>query len=151
MKRSSFKQKPGKLLKRTAFKQNGTSKEIKPQKRTKLPKLSTMRNKCDKTLTPLIKKLHPKCLLCGNDTQVAHHHFKKSTSSACRYYIPNLIPLCTPCHMRLHHDEILWTGRVVKSMGMEWLEDLEEEKQKEVKVDVHWYIENFERLSTYLT
>lgn len=147
MKRTPLKRKsplrarhPAKRAKRPL----GASKRVK---RTKLPKLTTMRNKADALLTPIVKKLHPRCLLCPAATQVAHHHFKKSTSSACRYHIPNLIPLCNPCHARLHHDEILWTGRVVQIMGLEWLAGLEEQKKKYTKVDVHWYIENYERLS----
>jgi len=157
MKRSSFKQKPSKPLKRTplkrtAFKQKGTPKRVKPNKRTKLPQLSTMRNKCDKLLTPIIKEMYPVCMFngyekCTYTTNVAHHHFKKAESNACRYYIPNLIGLCTFCHSRLHHHEIIWSGRVVAVKGLDWLEDLERQKKVEVKVDVHWYIENYERLS----
>lgn len=116
-----------------------------------LPSSKTMRNKCDGLLTPIVKKMYPQCLLCNNPTQVAHHHLKKSTSSACRYYIPNLINLCTPCHCRLHNDEILWTGRVIQIKGLDWLNDLEEKKREYVKTDVHFYIENYERLSKLLT
>jgi 5-methylcytosine-specific restriction endonuclease McrA len=135
-------------LKRTGFKTKKKAKK-KTVKRTKLPTVKSMRNKCDKLLTPIIKVMQPNCLLCGGETQVAHHHIKKSTSSALRYYIPNLIGLCTPCHCRLHNDEILWTGRVIKLKGMEWLEDLEEKKKEQVKTDVHFYIEHYERLSKY--
>lgn len=118
----------------------------KKAKRSKLPSSKTMRNKCDKLLTPIIKLMYPTCLFTGEPTEVAHHHFKKSTSSACRYYIPNLIPLTHKAHMRLHSDEILWAGRVVQNKGLEWLEDLERQKKVEVKTDVHWYMENYKRL-----
>lgn len=131
-----------------------TSKPLKRKKatkvRTKLPKLSTMRNKCDALLTPITKKLHPNCLLCGLETQVGHHHIKKSTSSALRYYLPNLIGLCNHCHLKLHCDEILWTGRVIKIMGMDWLDDLEEKKNVYTKIDIHYYIAEHKRLSDIL-
>jgi 5-methylcytosine-specific restriction endonuclease McrA len=109
-----------------------------------------MRNKCDKLLTPIVKAKNPRCLLCPSDTQVAHHHMKKSTSASCRYYLPNLIPLCHRCHMRLHADEILWAGRVIELKGIDWLRDLEEQKKKYVKTDVHYYIEQYELLSLHL-
>jgi len=118
--------------------------------RTKLPTVKTMRNKCDKLLTPIIKVMHPYCLFTGEETQVAHHAIKKSTSSALRYYLPNLIPLTHQAHLRLHSDEILWTGRLIKQKGMEWWDDLEERKNVYTKCDVHFYIENYERLSKIL-
>lgn len=150
MKKTPLKRKTPLKAKHPAKRSKLTAKAPKKPKRTKLPKLTTMRNKADALLTPIVKSRHPKCLLCPAPTQVAHHHFKKSTSSACRYYLPNLIPLCNPCHAMLHHDEILWTGRVVQIMGLDWLNDLEVKKREYVKVDVHWYIENYERLSILL-
>lgn len=131
-----------------------TSKPLRRKKatkvRSKLPKLSTLRNKCDAQLTPLTKKLHPNCLLCGGETQVGHHHIKKSTSNACRYYLPNLIGLCNHCHLKLHCDELLWCGRVIKIMGLDWLDDLEQEKRKDVKTDRQWYTEHLARLQGLL-
>ena len=118
----------------------------KPKKKGRDP-IKTLRNKCDGLLTPIVKKMHTECLLCGNETQVAHHHLRKSTSNACRYYIPNLVPLCTICHCKLHHDEILWTGRVVEIMGFDWLHDLEEKKKETVKISQTYYKEHFERLT----
>ena len=132
----------------TGFKAKKASKSKKT--RTKLPTVKTMRNKCDKLLTPIIKAMHPYCLFTGEETQVAHHAIKKSTSSALRYYLPNLIPLTHQAHLRLHSDEILWTGRLIKQKGMEWWDDLEERKNAYTKCDVHFYIENYDRLSKIL-
>jgi len=127
-----------------------TGKKPRKQK-TAVQKL---RDKADKMLTPIIKVLYPVCLFngydkCTYDTQVAHHHIKKSTSSALRYYVPNLIGLCTVCHCRLHNDEILWTGRVIVIMGMEWLADLEEVKKQEVRTNKQFYEDHIDNLSTY--
>jgi 5-methylcytosine-specific restriction endonuclease McrA len=119
-------------------------------KRAKLPTLKKLRDQCDKLLTPIIIKSHPKCMFCPNPTQVAHHHIKKSTSNSLRYYIKNLINLCHKCHFRLHNDEILWTGRVIQNKGLAWLDDLEEKKREYVKVDRFWYMENYEKLKQYL-
>lgn len=114
--------------------------------RKKLPKASTIRNKCDALLTPIIIKMHPKCLLCKEDTQVAHHHVKKSTSTRLRYEIENLIPLCNKCHLRLHCDEILWTSRIILIKGTEWFRELDRKKNEMVKADVHYYLANLSRL-----
>ena len=121
------------------------AKGIKPRKK-KLPTVKSMRNKCDALLTPIIKKMNPHCIFTGEETQVAHHAIKKSTSSALRYYIPNLVPLTHKSHMRLHSDEILWTGRLIAIKGLDWWQDLEEKKNEYVKCDVHHYIEEYARL-----
>lgn len=131
-------------------------KRVRKAKRAKLPAIKTMRNKCDKLLTPIIKEMHPYCLLQGSETcarvtQVAHHHVHKSRSTRLRYEIDNLIPLCHSCHMMLHQNESYWASKIVQIRGLEWFEELERLKNEEVKVDVHFYIENYERLREYLT
>lgn len=122
----------------------------KVKKRAKLPSVKTMRNKCDSLLTPIIQKMYPTCIFTGEPTQVAHHAIKKSTASALRYYLPNLIPLTHQAHLRLHCDEITWTGRLIAIKGMEWWEDLERERRKPMKCDVHYYIAEYTRLKEIL-
>lgn len=122
-----------------------------PTKRAKLPTVKSMRNKCDALLTPIIKKMYPYCIFTGQETQVAHHAVKKSSSSALRYYLPNLIPLTHIAHARLHHDEITWTGRLVALKGMDWWQDLERERKRAMKIDVHYYILEYARLQALFT
>jgi len=161
MKRSGFANKPRKPLKRTPLRAVASlqTSRHKPKtapkskvkaKKDKLPTVKKMRAKCDKLLTPIIKKLYPQCIFTGEPTQVAHHAIKKSTSSALRYYLPNLIPLTNQSHLRLHSDEILWTGKLIQVKGMDWWEDLMEKKNVYTKCDVHWYIENYNRLKELL-
>lgn len=154
--------KRNKPLKRTGFKRKTPSKKpkkarkrAKTKKRDKLPKIVTMRNKCDKLLTPIIKEMHPHCLLqgsatCAYETQVAHHHVHKSKSNRLRYEIDNLIPLCHSCHLMLHQNESYWASKVVAIRGIEWFEKIEKMKQETVKCDIHWYIANYERLRAIL-
>ena len=123
-----------------------TLKRTKVAKRAKLPTVKSMRNKCDALLTPIIKKMYPYCIFTGQETQVAHHAIKKSTSSALRYYIPNLIPLTNQSHLRLHCDEILWTGRLIEVKGLDWWQDLMQKKEVYTKCDVHHYISEYVRL-----
>jgi len=153
---TSFHTKPRKPLARTAIKTSskGSKSPVaksKPKKRSKLPAIKTTRNKCDKLLTPIIKAQHPECFLkasanCNFYTQVAHHHIKKSQSSALRYDIENLIPLCNACHMMLHANESVWVHELIERKGIEWARSLKE-KNVMVKTDVHFYLENLERLT----
>ncbi len=115
-------------------------------KKNKLPKISTVRNKCDALLSPIIKKMHPTCLLCGKETEVAHHHVHKGRSTRLRYEIDNLINLCNKCHLGLHYNESYWASRIVDIKGIEWFRDLDKKKDEYVKADVHFYIANLSRL-----
>ena len=107
--------------------------------------------KCDSLLSPVVKKLYPKCLLCGADTEVAHHFIKKSVSSYLRYFLPNLIPLCKKCHFRLHfNDEGLWNGKIALKKGKRWLNNLEKHKRDYVKCDKAYYEKIYKRLRKML-
>ena len=112
----------------------------------KLPKLKTVRNKCDALLTPIVKLLRPNCLLCGHPTEVAHHHIHKSQSTRLRYETENLINLCTPCHLKLHYNESMWASRIVEIKGIKWFQDIDRLGREIVKADVHYFIAQFKRL-----
>lgn len=146
LRRTGFKTKQKTPLRRTPLRAK------KKAKRTKLPAVTTMRNKCDKLLTPIIKEMYPVCLLrgsttCNYYTQVAHHHVHKSRSSRLRYDIENLIPLCHACHKMLHHDESFWGAKVAQIKGSEWFQYIEKAKQETVKTDVHFYLAEYKKLS----
>ena len=125
-------------------------KPIPKKPKKKLPTLKSLRTKTDGLLTPLIKQLFPKCLLCGKDTQVAHHHVHKAASNRLRYEISNLINLCKGCHFKLHQNESYWASRIVEIKGLEWFQKLEKIGTEYVKVDRFWYASNYERLSRLL-
>lgn len=112
----------------------------------KKPSIKTLRNKVDKLLTPWVIKKHKRCLLCPNKAQVAHHHVHKSQSSRLRYEEINLIPLCTPCHCKLHHNESYWASKVVEIKGVEWFKKLDKMKNEIVKTDRYFYEENYNRI-----
>lgn len=116
----------------------------------KKPSIKSLRNKCDALLSPLIIKLHPRCLLCSRPTQVAHHHVHKSKSSILRYDLENLINLCNSCHFALHQNESYYASRIVKIKGMKWFDYLERTKNKLIKTDIHFYQDNYERLDNAL-
>lgn len=151
MKRSNLTRKTPLKARKPLRAKKSPSKRSKPKKREKLPSVKTMRNKCDKLLTPIIKLQHPYCFLqisdnCARVTQVAHHHIKKSQSTAVRYDLNNLIALCHSCHMKLHSQETTWASLVVEKKGLLWWRRVYAASTKMVKADVHFYIENYERL-----
>lgn len=127
-----------------------------PLKRKSKSATSKLQAKCDKLLTPIIKSMYPVCLLngdpdnpnCTYDTQVAHHHVHKASSSRLRYYIPNLIPLCNHCHLMLHHNESYWASKIVNIRGKEWFNDLELKKREIIKTNKAYYEGELERLQT---
>lgn len=147
MKRSGFKQKSyTELLAQEKARRASIKKE-------KLPSIKTLRNRADKKLTPLVKKIYPKCLLCphmtparSNETEVAHHHVHKSKSNSLRYELDNLIPLCHMCHMALHHNESYWATKIVMLRGIDWATALDRKKNQIVKADRYWYMSHIDRL-----
>lgn len=143
-------------MKRTSLKRKSPLK-AKNKPRKKLPSLTTLRNKADALLTPIIKAQKPCCESCGAPTQVAHHWIEKSRSSYLRYDLRNLIALCHSCHARIHNrfgNSV--TGaydvadKIVQIRGIEWKQQLDHDAHKLTKVNREYYTENYERLNTYL-
>lgn len=110
------------------------------RKRKKFMKLSYYRNKCDKALQEKVARENKKCLLCGMPEQVGHHFFPKSVSSALRYDMKNIIPLCSGCHLRLHQSgDPTYETRIIEIKGEEWYEELQKQKRDYVKVNRAYY------------
>ncbi len=97
-------------------------------------------------LSPLVIKLKPNCLLCGKHINVANNHVHKSKSNRLRYYIENLINLCSGCHFKLHQNESKWASEIVRIKGMEWYENLRKVEQEYIKVDRNYYLSAIENL-----
>jgi hypothetical protein len=113
-------------------------------------KKPTQKN-CDDLLTPIVKKFFPRCLLCNQPTQVAHHHFHKAACSALRYYFGNLINLCNSCHCALHHNESYYASKIIVIRGLKWFKDLEKiKKTVTVKANAKYYAEQYARLKKIL-
>jgi 5-methylcytosine-specific restriction endonuclease McrA len=140
MKRSGFKKKIGKPMKRTPLKKVSSIGSF----------IGSLRNKCDKHLSPLIVKLYPKCLLCGKPSQVAHHFVHKSKSNFLRYEFTNLIPLCHSCHFALHNNESLYAGRIINIKGLIWFNNLEVMKRASIRVNRQRYERVLEFLADLL-
>ena len=118
---------------------------------------SKLQSKADKLLTPIIKKLHPKCEACGSDTEVAHHWIEKSRSSNLRYDLRNLIPLCHSCHAKIHNrfgNSIMGSLDVAdvirQKRGEDWYNQIRIDGQKIIKVNKEWYEAHLDRLEKEL-
>ena len=110
--------------------------------------IKATQKKCDSLLSPLVIKLNPKCLLCGNPTQVAHHHCHKAKSLNLRYDLKNLIPLCGKCHLKLHWNESFWASKIVQIKGLRWFSYIE--KNKEIILRYPDYKKIYKRLKKLL-
>ena len=101
-----------------------------------------LRNKADKLLQEYIRKKYGTilCYNCGTRlVEVGHHFVYKSASTALRYYLPNIIPLCTKCHCLVHAQPHLVEPRICFLMGPAWYEDLMTEKRRQIKANKSWY------------
>lgn len=116
------------------------AKNKKQTVQQKLRKMSgrdeeALRHKADKEYQLAIIRLYPKSIISGEPTEVAHHWIYKVHSNATRYYIPNGIPITNEEHGTLHgkRPEAL-QNQIVIQRGTAWLEDLERERKKIVKL-----------------
>ena len=106
-------------------------------------KTSKLKKECDGLLTPIIKKLKPKCEACYSATQVAHHWIEKSRSSRLRYELENLVALCHSCHSKIHNrfgnsvvGAIDVAQLIINQRGIEWKERMDKLGREEVKTNV---------------
>jgi 5-methylcytosine-specific restriction endonuclease McrA len=111
---------------------------------------SRLQKKCDNLLTPIVAKENPYCLLCGQPTQVAHHHVHKSKSNRLRHDLKNLINLCHKCHMALHHNESYYASRIISIKGTKWNEYILKAKRESVKTGKAYYQNIYEKLTKLL-
>jgi 5-methylcytosine-specific restriction endonuclease McrA len=106
----------------------------------KTPK-EKLRNKADAILQEYIRTKHKGelCWHCGDKyVTVGHHYIYKSQSLSCRYYIPNLIPLCRDCHLFAHRWQNLFNTKLALKMGQEWFDDIEARRFEKAKFTKEW-------------
>lgn len=118
----------------------------KPKKKIKL---STLRNKADRLLQQLVRETFRRCEVCGKEVSAGHHYFPKSMSTALRYDMENLIPICNGCHVRHHSGDPTIHQKVLKGRGQDWHDKLEA-KRGFIKADANWYLSKIEALETAL-
>jgi len=114
-------------------------------------KRKRLRNKADKIYQEIGRKLYADkgCLVCPGEYSCLHHYFPKSTCSALRYNIKNGIPICVKCHCRIHSsDDPTINNKIIRSKGMDWLEELEAIKRNTfVKTSLEYYQSIIDNLS----
>lgn len=133
-------------MKRTGFKR----KKTKPLKRTKLRKKSRSEICLLKEeLWQLCKMLTRKifgynCYTCGDYVEFPHTgHF--ITDSICStelsYDLRNLRPQCYRCNIHLSGNWVAYEDRMIKDNGIEYVKELKERNQKTkgLKYDELWF------------
>jgi len=92
-----------------------------------------------------------KCEMCPKPVSCVHHLFPKSSSSALRFYPPNLVRVCVGCHLKFHSkfsSEMI--DRVVLKRGQKWFDDLQKKRHEIIKTNKKYYEEIIKELITAL-
>lgn len=101
--------------------------------------ISYYRNKADKSLQEWGRLKYTKCEICGKPISCLHHYFPKSVSSALRYEIDNLIPICQGCHFSHHNGNPMIHNTVNEKRGKDWIKKLEKKKYNITKPSIGYY------------
>ena len=109
-------------------------------------KKQKLRDEADKALQQYVMKDRPKCFVCGKPAYCGHHFINKANSTALRYYLPNLIPICINCHSRVHTQPSLVEPIICFRKGEKWYKDLMREKRKTIRTTNQFYLEAISRL-----
>ena len=104
-----------------------------------MKKISTLRNKSDKLMQEYYRKQSLFCEGCGKPAVCMHHFFTKSTSSALRYYEPNLIAVCAGCHLAHHNGDPRLHAAVMQKRQLGWYSSLLIEKQRIIRINKGYY------------
>jgi len=119
--------------------------------------LGQFQKQADSLLQRINIQNNKKCESCGGATQVGHHWIEKSRSSNLRYNFDNLIPLCNPCHAKIHNvfgNNIIGGVNIaqviIKKRGNKWKERMEIEGRMIIKVNKGYYEGVIERLTNLL-
>lgn len=122
----------------------------KPKKKKPL---SYYRNKADRLLQEIIRATNDRCLVCGKELSAGHHYHCKSTSTALRYDLENILPLCAGCHFRHHNGDPLIHETAIRIKGNEWADRLKEKRREGAgqQYSRAWYEQKAEELEEILS
>ena len=145
-------------MKRTGFKQKLT----KPLKRSKLKKkskakISTIQNKLWEIIKQIIRKKYPNtCYTCsqqelsGSNWQTGHLWPKASLGAYLKYDLRVLRPQCYNCNINLGGRGADYYARMLNEIGPEAMEKLQKDRQVTVNAYDH-YVKLIEEYSKLLT
>ena len=145
MRRTGFKRKIGKPMKRTPLKKVSPNKIKKP----KTHNASWWQKKCDEKMQDINRRLNKRCevdpnLLC----QTGHHFVTKALSSWLRYKFENLISISFSKHFEHHtKNDPHVMDVVIQKRGREWVEWIESHRRLEQKTGIDYYKNIFEWLT----
>ena len=116
-------------------------------------KKSTLRNKADRLLQEYIRIKYKGelCWHCGDKyVTVGHHFVYKAQSLSCRYYLPNIIPLCRDCHLYAHRWQNIFAAKIRGKLGEDWFDELEAKRIARVKFTSGWINTEYQILKQLL-
>lgn len=119
--------------------------------KTPQQKKARLRRKCDKLLQETGRMLYSECLVCGKPMSCLHHFFPKSTCSALRYDMQNLINICQGCHFMHHNGNPEIHIKIIEAKGDDWLEELRAKKRNGFVKTTLGYYQDMEKKLLLLT
>ena len=87
--------------------------------------IKQLRSKCDKLWFGILIYKHPRCEVCGVETQQIHHYWHKGSYGHLRYDLDNGIGLCMKHHSVLHfRDAKTIESIIIEKRGEKWNKEL---------------------------
>jgi hypothetical protein len=125
-------------------------KEKDKPKRERLVPVPELQKLADKKMQELGKKLNPVSILSGKPTQVMHHVFSKSCSSALRYSWKNVVPVTHGEHNLIHNSgNPEYLQQIIRTKGQEWYDELRQHRTDEVRCNREYYLGVMEKLENH--
>jgi 5-methylcytosine-specific restriction endonuclease McrA len=138
MKRTGFKKRIGKPMKRT-----------KLAKRAKSHTAGWWQSKADDLMQDINRATGGSCESCGGKNEVLHHFITKALSSYLRYKWENGIKLCKSCHFRLHFQEDAEiNAKIIAKRGQDWYNWIQEHRRLPQQTGVKYYKEIYNDFKT---
>ncbi len=91
-------------------------------------------NKLDKLAREKARENYGKrCIICGNEN-VNIHHLEGRRIKSCRWYLPNLVPLCALHHtfgtFSAHQSPLRFYKAMLDLVGQKYLDDVQKQSLK---------------------
>ena len=129
MKRTGFKKRIGKPMKRTPL-----------AKRAKSHTAGWWQREADDLMQEINRATGGHCEACGGKNEVLHHYITKALSSFLRYKWENGIKLCRSCHFTHHFQEDAHIMETVeRKRGKEWVDWIEAHRRLPQQTGVKYY------------
>ncbi len=150
MKRSGFKKKIGKPMKRTQLRRVSL-KKVTPNK-TKSKTMAWYKKELDRVFSLYVRKVYPKyCYTCGKAAerlQCGHYISRQYLST--RWSMENCRPQCWGCNGYGKGQPLIFEENLKKEYGNDHVEAMKASRHQIIKLDIPWYIGQIEHYKSFL-